>query len=254
LEGKYNICANYGKKETGHKHYGFTETGAYAEYCAISIKSIHKLPDRISFDEGAMVDTAGVGLHAVKRGHIYPGQIVAIIGPGPIGLMTQQFAQLAGASKIIMLGYGEISKAGLELSRKLGADLTIDTEKEDGVGIVKNQTHGLGADVAIETSGSQGGYKMLLDLVRQGGTVICVGLTGGAQIPIRMDRIALNELDVYGVRANPNSCDEVIMLLEKGKVDFKPLVTHTFPLTEFGRALEVFSKKMEGAIKVVVHP
>jgi L-iditol 2-dehydrogenase len=81
-----------------------------------------------------------------------------------------------------------------------------------------------------------------------------VGLTGGAQIPIRMDRIALNELDVYGVRANPNSCDEVIMLLEKGKVDFKPLVTHTFPLTEFGRALEVFSKKMEGAVKVVVHP
>jgi L-iditol 2-dehydrogenase len=254
LEGKYNICANYGKKETGHKHYGFTETGGYAEYCAISIKSIHKLPDSVSFDEGALVDTGGVGLHAVNRGRIQPGDIVAIIGPGPIGLMAQQFAQAAGAGKIIMIGYGDISEPGLALSRKLGADLTINSQHEDAVAITKSQTHGLGADVVIETSGSTGGYKMLLDLPRQGGTVICVGLTGGAQITIPMDRIALNELDVYGVRANPNSCDEVIMLLEKGKVNFKPLITHTFPLTEFGKALEVFSKKMDGAIKVVINP
>jgi L-iditol 2-dehydrogenase len=239
LEGRYNICANYGKKETGHKHYGFTESGGYAEYCAISIKSLHKLPDNISFDEGALVDTAGVGLHAVNRGRIKLGDIVAIIGPGAIGLMTQQFAQAAGAGRIIMIGYGDVSKPGLELSRKQGADLTIDTQIEDAV---------------IETSGSLGGYKMLLDLVRQGGTIICIGLTGGAQIPIPMDRVALNELDVYGVRADPNSCDEVITLLKKGKVDFKPLITHTFPLTEFEKALEVFSKRMGGAIKVIIHP
>jgi L-iditol 2-dehydrogenase len=254
LEGRYNICANYGKKETGHKHYGFTESGGYAEYCAISIKSLHKLPDNISFDEGALVDTAGVGLHAVNRGRIKLGDIVAIIGPGAIGLMTQQFAQAAGAGRIIMIGYGDVSKPGLELSRKQGADLTIDTQIEDAAKIIKSETGGLGADVVIETSGSHSGYKMLLDLVRQGGTIICIGLTGGAQIPIPMDRVALNELDVYGVRADPNSCDEVITLLKKGKVDFKPLITHTFPLTEFERALEVFSKRMEGAIKVIIHP
>jgi len=254
LEGRYNICANYGRKETGHKHYGFTESGGYAEYCAISIKSIHKLPDSIPFDEGALVDTAGVGLHAVNRGRIQPGDIVAIIGPGAIGLVTQQFAQAAGAGRIIMIGYGDVSKPGLELSRKLGADTVIDSQIDDAVRIIKNQTHGLGADVVIETSGSNGGYKMLLDLIRQGGTIVCVGLTGGAQIPIQMDRVALNELDVYGVRANPNSCDEVIMLLEKGKIDLKALITHTFPLTEFEKALEVFSKRMGGAIKVIVHP
>jgi len=153
-----------------------------------------------------------------------------------------------------MIGYGEISEPGLALSRKLGADLTINSQNEDAVGITKSQTHGLGADVVIETSGSTGGYKMILDLARQGGTVICVGLTGGQQVQIPMDRVALNELDVYGVRANPNSCDEVIMLLDKGKANFKPLITHTFPLAEFGKALEVFSKKTDGAIKVVIHP
>jgi len=254
LEGRYNICANYGRKETGHKHYGFTESGGYAEYCAISIKSIHKLPDSISFDEGALVDTAGVGLHAVNRGRIQPGDVVAIIGPGAIGLMTQQFAQAAGAGRIIMIGYGEVSKPGLELSQKLGADLTIDSQTEPASRIIKDQTQGLGADVVVESSGSHGGYKMLLDLVRQGGRIICVGLTGGAEIPVRMDRVALNELDVYGVRANPNSCDEVIRLLEKGKVNFKPLITHTFPLTEFEKALEIFSRRTAGVIKVIIHP
>ncbi len=254
LEGRYNICANYGRKETGHKHYGFTESGGYAEYCAISIKSIHRLPNSISFDEGALVDTAGVGLRAVNRGRIAPGDVVAIIGPGAIGLMTQQFAQAAGAGRIMMIGYGDISKPGLELSRKLGADSTIDSQTENAAKIIKDQTQGLGADVVVESSGSHGGYKMLLDLVRQGGRIICIGLTGGAQIPIPIDRVALNELDVYGVRANPNSCDEVIRLLEKRRVDFTPLITHTFALTEFEKALEVFSRRTGGAIKVMIHP
>ena len=253
LEGRYNICANYGKKETGHKHYGFTEAGGYAEYCAISIKSIHKLPDTIPWDIAALVDTAGVGLHAADRGKIKPGDVVAIIGPGAIGLMTQQFMQAAGAGRIIMIGYGDISKAGLELSKKLGADVTIDSQKEDPARIVKDITGGLGADVVVETSGSKGGYQQLLRLVRQGGKIICIGLTGGVEIPIPMDRIALNELDVYGVRANPNSCDEVIALLEKGKVDFKPFITHTFPLTEFSKALDVFNARA-GAIKIIIHP
>jgi L-iditol 2-dehydrogenase len=119
---------------------------------------------------------------------------------------------------------------------------------------VKGETGGLGADVVIECSGSKGGYRMLLQLVRQGGKLICIGLMGGAEVPIPVDRIALNELEVYGVRANPNSCDDVIRLLEKGKVNFKPLITHTFPLTEFPRALEVFSKRLDGAIKVLIHP
>ncbi|MEM2902141.1 MAG: alcohol dehydrogenase catalytic domain-containing protein [Candidatus Bathyarchaeia archaeon] len=254
LEGRYNICANYGKRETGHKHYGFTESGGYAEYCAISIKSIHKLSSSISFDEGALVDTAGVGLHAVNRGRIQPGDVVTIIGPGAIGLMTQQFAQAAGAGKIIMIGYGEVSKPGLELSKKMGADLTIDSSVEDPAKIVKGETDGLGADVVIECSGSKGGYRTLLNVVRQGGKLICIGLMAGAEVPIPMDRIALNELEVYGVRANPNSCDDVIRLLEKGKVNFRPLITHTFPLTEFPRALEVFTKRIEGAIKVIIHP
>jgi len=101
---------------------------------------------------------------------------------------------------------------GSELSRKMGTDLTMDSSLEDPAKIVRGETGGLGADVVIDCSGSKGGYMMLLQLVRQGRKLIRIGLMGGAEVPIPVDRIALNELEVYGVRENPNRCDDVIRL------------------------------------------
>lgn len=254
LEGRYSICANYGKKETGHRHYGFTDNCGYAEYAVISIKSIHHLPSNISFEEGALIDTTAIGLHAVDRGPVMAGDRVAIIGPGAVGLLTLQCVKAAGASSIILIGYGIDDKARLELGKKLGANATIDSKEQDPAKAVKELTSGRGADVGIECSGSVGGYRTILDVVRQGARVVFVGLTSGKEIPLITDKIALNELNIHGVRANPNTCERAIRLVASGKIQLKPLITHEFPLTEFPRALEVFTKHLEGSVKVVVKP
>ena len=83
LQGRYNLCENYGRPETGHRHYGFVSQGAYAQYNVYSIRSINHLPQAVSFREGALVDTAGVTLHGMELTGITPGGTVAVIGPGP---------------------------------------------------------------------------------------------------------------------------------------------------------------------------
>ena len=85
LAGRYTICENYGRPETGQRHYGFIAAGAYAQYIAISVKSVNKMPATMTFREGALVDTAGVVLHGLELSGVTPGGTVAVIGPGPIG-------------------------------------------------------------------------------------------------------------------------------------------------------------------------
>jgi L-iditol 2-dehydrogenase len=106
LSGRYSICENYGRSETGHRHYGFVTQGAYAQHNVYSIKSINKMPHNVSFREGALVDTAGVTLHGMELSGITPGGVVVIIGPGPIGLIAMRFARLLGAARIIVVGRG----------------------------------------------------------------------------------------------------------------------------------------------------
>ena len=129
VKGNYTLCLNYGKKETGHRHYGFTVPGANCEFNAYSIKAVKKIPDRLSFADASLVDTAGVALHGIQLIGITPGGTVAIYGPGPIGLCALQIARGLGAGNTIMVGRGR----RLQAAKEIGADFGIDFEKEDPV-------------------------------------------------------------------------------------------------------------------------
>ncbi|MEM3430290.1 MAG: alcohol dehydrogenase catalytic domain-containing protein [Candidatus Bathyarchaeia archaeon] len=250
LTGRYTICENYGKIEKGHRHYGFTVNGAYAEYMAISIKSIHKIPNSMSFDEGAMVDTAGVCLYGLKRGRVSPGDRVAIIGPGPFGLTALQLARTLGAGETIVLGR---TGPRLAMAEKLGADIVIDVLKEDPVKKVREITHG-GVDVAVECVGTADSIRVAFGIVRRGGRVSLIGSSAGLEVAIDFSRFPLEDIEMIGVRADPNTCEEVIPLIAHGQVKVKPLITHKFPLTQFNDAFETFTKRLGGAIKVVINP
>src|SRR5438067_11109768 len=104
LEGLYQLCLNYGRAETGHAHIGFTAPGGLAEYTAVSAKALHKLPEPLSWDEGAFCDNIGIALYAVERGQLRAGESVVVIGGGAFGGLAAQVARAMGAARVVLVG------------------------------------------------------------------------------------------------------------------------------------------------------
>ncbi len=251
LDGRYNLCENYGRPETGHRHYGFVSPGAYAQYNVHSIKSITKMPANVSFCEGSLVDTAGVALHGLELSGITPGGTVAIIGPGPIGLIAMRLARALGAAHVIMVG----RRSRLAAAGKLGADMLVDFEQEDPVDAVRAMTNDLGVDEAFECSGAKGTFDQAVRMVKKGGRIALLGVPPDhiiEELPFKY--IVHNELAIFGSRADPSATWKVVQLVSSGQLVLEDLITHVFPLEEFEKALDTFVNRRDDAIKVVVEP
>jgi L-iditol 2-dehydrogenase len=251
LQGRYNLCENYGNAKTGHRHYGFVSQGAYAQYNVYSIRSINHLPPTVSFREGALVDTAGVALHGMELTSITPGGTVAVIGPGPIGLITARFAKALGAGRIIVVGRG----ARLRAAAEKVADAVVDFEATEPVAAVRALAGEAGVDEAFECSGARGTFAQAVRMVRKGGKVALLGVPPESvleELPFK--HIVHDEIAIYGSRANPNVSRKIIQMVAAGRVKLADLVTHTFPLEEFATALDTFVGRRDGVIKVVIEP
>src|SRR2546423_4503900 len=105
-EGLYNLCLNYGKRETGHAHIGFTIPGGLAEYASVPAAAIHVLPEGVTLEDGAWTDNLGVALWALERGRVAAAERIAVVGPGAIGLCAAQLARALGA-RVTLFGRGE---------------------------------------------------------------------------------------------------------------------------------------------------
>lgn len=245
--GRYNLCENYGR-EPIHHQYGHYSQGADAQYVVHSIKSVFKLPDEMELALGAMVDTASIALHSVKRPGIEAGDTVVVVGSGPMGLLTADCARALGAGLVIVTGSGE----RLTRARELGFD-AVNYREEDPVEAVRRRTGGKGAHVAIDTGGTVESVLQAVGVLRKGGRVSFTGIpTEPVSLP--MQKIVLEEIDLYGVRANPNAMEEVLPLITTGRVRVEKLVTHTFPLEQYGEAMRTFAERIDGALKVLVRP
>jgi L-iditol 2-dehydrogenase len=249
VTGRYNLCENYGNEKLGHRQYGHYTQGAYAQYMLTTIRSIFKIPDSMTSEEGALVDTASIALHSVKRPGVEPGDTVCIVGAGPMGILCAECASAIGASRVILVGGGE----RLAKTRDIFGYEIVDREKGSTVEQVLALTGGKGPDVVVDCAGNEDSVRSSVEMVRKGGRVSFTGIPKDpTAIPFR--KIVLQEIDLYGVRANRNTCQEVIPLIAAGKVRLKPLITHSFPLTEFATAFNIFRQRIDGALKVIVKP
>ncbi|HLT57581.1 MAG: alcohol dehydrogenase catalytic domain-containing protein [Limnochordales bacterium] len=246
--GRYNLCLNYGREDLGHRQYGHYTNGCYADYVVHSIKSVHKLPPSLSFEEGALLDPASIALHAVKQGKVHPGDTVVVIGPGPIGALSYLCARAIGAARVIVVGRGP----RLELLRKMGAE-TVDITQGDPVAAVLERT-GIGADLCVDAAGTPETIRWSFDMVRKGGRVVLPGGAWVDEAPVPIRRLVLEEMEVFGCRANRGTCEEVIPLMSTGQIDVKPLITHRFPLAEYQQALGTLVDRSKGAMKVIMEP
>lgn len=251
MAGRYTLCLNYGKPETGHRHFGFNTNGADCEYNAFPIKCVNKIPDTLSFRHATLVDTAGTALHAIERSGITPAGTVAIYGVGPMGLCLMQIARSMGAARVIAVG----SSYRLDIAQELGADYIVNYKKEDPVKAIREITGGLGADEAFECSSADIAPMQCVQSVKKGGKVVLVGFNYTKDLPFPvMGEMSLSEITLYGSRANPNVSKKVITMLDKKMIDADTLITHVFPLEEYEKGLDIFVNKKENCLKVVIEP
>lgn len=261
LEGLYTLCFNYGKLETGHQHIGFSVNGGLAEYCTCSVRALHKLPESVSYDEGAFTESVGVALYALERAGINPGDTVAIFGPGAIGLIAVQIARNAkGASKILLLGTRDDR---LELGKKLGADAVLNVRaSKDQDDIMNRAREFLGAsktvgfDMVAEFAGTEDASREAIQIARRGGRVVLAGSTSpGRNLNVDLSTIVRGQLSVYGALADPfGICKRGIDLIARGLVDVKPLMSGNYRLEDFEKALKDFEQRSGGAFRVMIHP
>ncbi|MGH8914513.1 MAG: zinc-dependent alcohol dehydrogenase [Acidimicrobiia bacterium] len=242
--GRYNICEKAGTP--GYRLYGHTAPGALAEYAVRPAQMLHKLPDSVSPLEGALVNQGSLTVHALRRVEFQPGSSVAIFGPGLLGLLTAAVASASGAAQVIMVGRGP----RLDLAAQMGCDAVVDYESQDPVFGVRQLTDGQGVDYVFDCSGNPGVPAQAIGVVRRGGRIALLGLTGGQPSEVDIDRLTLDEIDLMGIRSSPNAYPAMIALMRAGQLDLSPLVTHVYPLESVGEALAALETRV--AVRPIV--
>lgn len=247
VEGHYNLCENYGV-EGLHRQYGHNYQGADATYVVHGVKCIFPLPDEVSFEVGAVIDPASIALHVARRGNIQPGDTVAVMGAGPVGLLGGDAALIMGAGRVIVVGRGQ----RLQRAADMGFE-TVDTKDGDPVAAVRALTDGKGSDVVLEAAGMPETLNWSLAMLRRGGRCAVVGIpTLGVEIDVKP--IVLDELELVGSRASAGEMRRVMPHVADGRMRLKDIMTHEFALADFAEALATFRDRSTGAIKITIKP
>lgn len=163
--------------------YGFGYGGSFAEYCVAPARILFKLPDGVSFEEGALFEPAGVAMHAVEQAHIVPGDTVVVFGVGPIGLVAIQMLNVCGASHVVAV---DIDDYRLGLAENYGAIPLNPTKLDVAAEVKKLTSRRHGADVVVEMTGSPRVYPSMFELLRKEGRIVIVGHAG--EVPIRSQK------------------------------------------------------------------
>lgn len=229
---------------------GWGIDGAMTSYIKLPEKLFHKIPDSVSFIEGAVIEPASTVTHAViERGRIKPEDFTVVIGPGPIGLIAAQVARAAGAKKVIVCGRSDYR---LAIANELGFE-TVNVKNSDLKEFILSKTDNLGADMAIDCSGSEDGINTAIDVLSKNGKLCAMGMSGKEYMNIKWNSAIFKELDIYtSLSSTYTSWGYVISMLEESKIDLLKIISHKFPLSQYREALKLAIDKK--GLKVVLIP
>lgn len=236
-EGKYNLCPDVKFMATP------PIDGTFTEYFAQPADFAFHLPESLSLEEGALMEPLSVGIHAARRGNVDLGDSVAVLGAGPIGLVTMQAAFAAGASQVIVT---DIVDFRLDKAKDLGATETYNPQKSN-----LKDLYGQ-FDKVLQTAGTAGTYKEALHLVDRGGKVVQVGTPATDNINIDPNEPITKEFDILGAFRYANTYQDAIDLVSSGKISLKPLISKYFPLEKTEEALTYASENPEKSIKTMM--
>jgi 2-desacetyl-2-hydroxyethyl bacteriochlorophyllide A dehydrogenase len=217
--------------------------GGFQEFSKAPARQVYRLPESVPLSWGAMAEPVSCCLHGIDLAAIEPGDTVAILGAGAIGLIMLQLAKLAGASKIFVV---EPNTRRQALARKLGADLCWTPE-----GAAFRTLDGGGVDVCIECSGTPGGFASALEDAKRGGTVVVFGVSDqGLQTSISPFEVYYKELRIRGAFVNPNTFSRALELLATRKLCLDDILTRSVPLTNLQDAIVLWKTREE--LKILI--
>ena len=244
LAGRENTCRNLQFMGSPNE-----APGAAAEYCVLPAKNCFPLPDSISLETAVLVEPLSVGLHAVRLGEIQEGAAIAILGAGPIGLSVLLCAKAIVHSCTIYMT--DLLNERLQAAVQCGADWTGNARGEDvAEAILRERPHGL--DVVFECSGDTAAIDAGLRLLAPGGTLALVGIPPVEKVNFDIHHARRRELTFKNVRRQKGCIGPVIEMLESGRIDPRPMLTHRFPLEKIGVAFELVEGYRDGVIKAII--
>uniref|UniRef100_A0A3P9KU77 Sorbitol dehydrogenase n=1 Tax=Oryzias latipes TaxID=8090 RepID=A0A3P9KU77_ORYLA len=213
------------------------DDGNLCQYYTHSANFCYKLPDNVTFEEGALIEPLSVGIHACRRAGVTIGSSVLICGAGPIGLVCLLVAKAMGASQVVIT---DLFQDRLAKAKELGADFQVTVSKSDSPQQLAKKVEdllGVQPQITIECTGAESCLQTAIYGTRSGGVVVLVGL-GAEMATVPLINAAVREVDIRGVFRYCNTWPMAIAMLASGKVNVKPLVTHRFPLEQAVKAFE----------------
>ncbi|TPI31169.1 NAD(P)-dependent alcohol dehydrogenase [Mesorhizobium sp. B3-1-6] len=213
--------------------------GVLAPYAVHPAAFTYKLPDNVSFAEGAMVEPFAIGMQAAARARIVPGDVAVVVGCGPIGIMIALAALAGGCSKVLI---SDFSAPKLEIAAQYPGIVPVNVGKQSLVDTVAAATDNWGADIVFEASGSPKAFANLFEVVRPGGAVVLVGLPVDA-VELNVPAAISKEVRIETVFRYANIFDRALQLIASGKVDLKPLITGTY---DFSESIKAFERAAQG--------
>jgi alcohol dehydrogenase len=258
LSGHLSQCGHgSGYEAIGGWRFGNTINGAQAEFLLVpnAQANLAKIPDDVSDEQAVLLaDIASTGFSGAESGEVKIGDTVVVFAQGPIGLCATAGARLMGATTIIGVDSDPVR---LAMSRRMGADITLDFTRVDVVDEVRRLTGGFGADVAIEALGTPGTFENALRCLRPGGTLSSLGVySGKLQIPYEAFAAGLGDHRIVTTLCpgGKERMGRLLRAVQSGRFDPTPLITHRYPLAEIGEAYRVFSNRLDGVLKIAVAP
>lgn len=247
LSGERHVCPS-------KRALGWGIDGGFAEYVAVPAWLLHRIPEGVSYEEAALMEPMAVAVHGIlERAKVEPEDFVVVLGCGPLGLLALQMARSEGASKVFITGVNLDEKLRLRVAEKLGADRTINAQKEDPVSLVKESTGGIGADLVIELSGSPTAISQGLRMVRTHGRFLAIGIPIEQEVSIPWKEIIFKAPSViFHFSSCYSSWERGLSLLERKKVDVKCLISKILPLKDWEDGFHL--AKSGEAIKVLFKP
>lgn len=242
LRGQYDYCEELKLKYR-------SGSSGYGEFYYAEERWVHKLPEDVSFDEGALMEPFACAVHAVMKAKVQICDTVCVVGDGPIALMLAQLARAAGGMRVFVLG---LSEKNLAVADGFGC-IPLKSGPA-GVEEVLRQTEGRGVDVSFEAVGVPAIFLQTLEVTRRGGRAVIFGIFKEELRTRALMDAMVKEIEVVGTSSYCWDFERGLALLANGRIDLKPLITHHFPLCQVKEALEIKKDRGESPLKVILHP